>query len=245
MAFLRANRDRLTRRAQGPLRGQPAPRPGLQGRRMPSGRAGGAEDHRSPVRSVPRALRGRAGRAEGCRALVDDRADAGPRSRLLHADGVRVREPGSLAAAGHVVRRRSVRRSRRGAGRAARPRRRVRDGTGAGPAGARARGTRGARGAGARRVRGRGRRRRPRAGARPGAGAPRGRRRRGYVVRRPSVEGAAEDGRPRGRRLRRDRGGTRARGRDASRSGGCRTGPAGDVAAEALGRRSSPRRGAG
>ena len=57
-------------------------------------------------------------------------------------DGVRVREPRPLAAAGDALRRRPLRRAGRGARRAARPRCRVRHGAGAGPDGDRARGTR-------------------------------------------------------------------------------------------------------
>ena len=82
----------LARRAPRSFRGQPAPRPGLQGRRLSRGREGGAEDHRPAVRSVPRPLRRCAVGPEGCRYLLGPRTDAGAGIGLLHADRVRVRE---------------------------------------------------------------------------------------------------------------------------------------------------------
>ena len=139
------------RRNAGEGRREPAARlrqhRGEAGRR-PRGARGGADDRRLALRRVPRALRRRSRASRRVRRRVRARTDARPRARLLHADDVGVQRAGR-GSAEHALRRRPLRRPRRGDRRSCDARRRLRRGNRAAPA--RARGRRSHRGAAERR----------------------------------------------------------------------------------------------
>ena len=96
-----------------------------QARRGPRGPRRGAEDRRVALRGVRRALRRRAGRPRRHRRRLHARPDPRARPRLLHADDVGVHRPDGQRELDDL-RRRPLRRPRRGDRRAAHPGRRLR-----------------------------------------------------------------------------------------------------------------------
>ena len=104
------------RRAPGPVRGQPAAGPRLQGRGVPGRRAGGAAHHRPPLRSVRDALRG------GARGL--DEAPASTRSSRRRSSAASTTTRGRRSSSSsHGSARRSRRRCSAGAATTGSPRR--------------------------------------------------------------------------------------------------------------------------
>ena len=126
VAYLERFRGELSADSRARLDDQPAAHLRLQGRGRPQDRAGRAAHHRSPLRRLRRALRGRARVPRRARRRATRHARARARHRLLRAHRVGVGRPGGGAQAGLDLGRRALRRPRRADRRQARAGRRLR-----------------------------------------------------------------------------------------------------------------------